>query len=78
MLIPEQEFASNTAVATKKGIILCSQQPTPDKPDEIRISADFLNVESVNWHTATLCSLLGQDTEEDPKKWYCSRESRTT
>lgn len=41
MLIPEQEFASNTAVATKKGIILCSQQPAPDKPDEMGISADF-------------------------------------
>lgn len=41
MLIPEQEFASNTAVATKKGIILCSQQPVPDKPDEMGISTGF-------------------------------------
>lgn len=41
MLIPEQKFASNIAVATKKGIILCSQQSRPDKPDKIGISADF-------------------------------------
>jgi len=42
MLIPKQEFASNTAVATEKGTVLCSQQSAPDEPDEIGISADFL------------------------------------
>lgn len=41
MLIPEREFASNTAVATKKEIILSSQHLMPDKSDQIVISADF-------------------------------------
>lgn len=71
------KFASNALGATRKGIIPCSQQPMPDKPDEVEIFAYFFNVEGLNWHTETLCTLLGQDTEEDPIKWCCSKESRS-
>lgn len=34
-------------------------------------------MKSVNWQRTALCSLLGQDMEEDSKNWYCSRQSRT-